>query len=195
MDRPERGDQAGMKPSDAVQMWKKSLEPLRAKWGVRLGSPAISSAPSGKAWLEEFWGICGLNSTTSTPGCEVDFVAARTSSTSSQSSRLMFKMAAIDWYGTNASYFKSYVKDLHSTFGKPIWITEWACHDFVQNRPCSKPETLRFLNETKGYLDSNVDGAEFVERYAWFGAMREGNMEGILKVRNGHFIECLFWLI
>lgn len=50
-------------------MWKTYLEPLRAL-GVRLGSPAPSSAPSGKTWLQDFLGACN-------GGCTVDFIALR----------------------------------------------------------------------------------------------------------------------
>lgn len=62
-----------MTPEDGAQMWKTYLEPLRAQ-GVRLGSPAPSSAPSGKTWLQAFLTACA-------GGCTVDFIALRTSFT------------------------------------------------------------------------------------------------------------------
>lgn len=51
-------------------MWKTYLEPLKTR-GVRLGSPAPSSAPSGKIWLQQFLDACA-------GGCTVDFIALRT---------------------------------------------------------------------------------------------------------------------
>lgn len=50
-------------------MWKTYLEPLRQQ-GVRLGSPAPSSAPSGLIWLQDFLTSCA-------GGCTIDFIALR----------------------------------------------------------------------------------------------------------------------
>jgi len=74
-----------------------------------------------------------------------------------------------DWYGTNASWFITYVEDFHNTFQKPIWVTEWAYMNFVDlTKQCSADETAAFLNITQSFLDK----ADFVERYSWFGAMK-----------------------
>lgn len=50
-------------------MWKTYLEPLKAA-GVRLGSPATTSSPTGKNWTEDFFTACA-------GGCTVDFIAIR----------------------------------------------------------------------------------------------------------------------
>lgn len=50
-------------------MWKTYLEPLKAQ-GIRLGSPAPSSAPAGLTWLQNFLASCA-------GGCTVDFIALR----------------------------------------------------------------------------------------------------------------------
>ena len=61
-----------MSPQDAKAMWVQYLEPLRKTYGVRLGSPPTSSAPSGKTWTQEFLSVCGSD-------CNVDFIALRAS--------------------------------------------------------------------------------------------------------------------
>ena len=76
------------------------MQPLKAQ-GIRLGSPAPSSALSGKTWLQDFLTACGGT-------CIVDFIA-------------------LHWYGINSTQFIIYLQDFHDTFQRPIWVTEWAC--------------------------------------------------------------------
>ena len=33
----------------------------------------------------------------------------------------------VDYYGSDANAFISYIEDMHSTFNLPIRVTEWAC--------------------------------------------------------------------
>ena len=124
--RPQQADQSNMSPEDGASLWKRHLEPLKSR-GMRLGSPAPSSAPSGKVWLQDWLEACA-------GGCNPDFIALR--------ERASFKILAFqllflsflilgpwtDWYGTNASTFQAYLEDFHDTFQLPIWVTEWACH-------------------------------------------------------------------
>ena len=67
--RPDQAGQSNLTALEGAQMWKSYLEPLRVN-GVRLGSPAISSAPTGKTWLQDFFTVCAGN-------CTVDFIALR----------------------------------------------------------------------------------------------------------------------
>jgi len=71
------------------------------------------------------------------------------------------------------------LKDFHGTFQKPIWVTEWACQNYYDVKDqCSEQEVFAFMNKTQTFMD----GADFVERYAWFGAMRD--MQGVNQVRS-----------
>lgn len=143
MNEPDQTSQSNLTALEGAQMWKSYLEPLRVN-GVRLGSPAISSAPAGKTWLQDFFTVCAGN-------CTVDFIA-------------------LNWYGVNATQFIQYLYDLHGTFQKPLWVTEWACQNYVNvQQQCSENEIVHFMNETQSFMD----GADFVERYAWFGAMKQ----------------------
>jgi len=144
MNEPEQPGQANMTAEEGAQLWKSHLEPLLASHGnLRLGSPAISSAPAGKVWLQDFIKAC--------ENCNVSFIAAH-------------------WYGTNSSWFISYVEDLAASFKLPIWITEWACQNYVDlDEQCSTDEVFSFMNTTQSFMDNST----LVERYAWFGAMKE----------------------
>lgn len=71
MSRPEQAGQSNLTADAGAQMWKTYLEPLHAQ-NIRLGSPATSSGPSGKIWLQDFLTACA-------GACTVDFVALRSS--------------------------------------------------------------------------------------------------------------------
>lgn len=43
------------------------------------------------------------------------------------SNNFQVDFVALHWYGTDAQAFIAYVQDFHTTFGKPIWVTEFAC--------------------------------------------------------------------
>jgi len=142
MNEPELSSQSYMTPQQAADMWKVYIEPLKAR-SLRLGSPATTSGPRGKIWLTDFLAACA--------GCSVDFLA-------------------LHWYGINATEFISYLNDFHQTFSRPIWITEWACHNFhILTMQCSQANVVSFMNETQSFMDRT----DWVERYAWFGAMKD----------------------
>ncbi|KAK0448716.1 glycoside hydrolase [Armillaria borealis] len=144
MNEPQETQQSNLTPSEGADMWKTYIEPLHSRFeGVRLGSPAPSGAPSGKTWLEQFLTECD--------GCTVDFIA-------------------LHWYDVNSTQFISYLQDFHETFDRPIWVTEWACQNFNDaDNQCSEEEIQVFLNVTQSFMDN----ADWVERYAWFGAMTD----------------------
>ncbi|QRV75529.1 glycoside hydrolase family 128 protein [Ceratobasidium sp. AG-Ba] len=140
MNEPQEPTQANLTAQEGATMWKTYLEPLKSA-GVRLGSPATTSAPNGKTWIQDFLTACD-------GGCSVDFIA-------------------LHWYGNIASEFIAYIEDFHNTFQRPIWVTEWSCLNFIGGAQCTYDETVQFLNVTQSYMDQ----APWVERYAWFGAM------------------------
>jgi len=143
MNEPQQTGQSNLSPQDGATMWQTYLQPLKAQ-GMRLGSPAPSSAPSGKVWIQQFLDACAGN-------CTVDFIA-------------------LHWYAINSTEFKAYLTDFYNTFQRPLWITEWACENFVNaSDQCSQEEIVAFLNDTQTFMDET----EWVERYAWFGTMSD----------------------
>ncbi|KIM72213.1 glycoside hydrolase family 128 protein [Piloderma croceum F 1598] len=141
MNEPQEPQQSNLTPDQGAQMWMTYLEPLRQQ-GVRLGSPAPSSAPSGLTWLQDFLASCA-------GGCTVDFIA-------------------LHWYDVNATAFQVYLENFHATFQLPLWVTEWTCQNYNNvNAQCSLSDIVEFMNQTQLFMDQST----FVERYAWFGAM------------------------
>ena len=84
-------------------------------------------------------------------GCHVDFLA-------------------LHWYGRGVDNFIGYITSVRERFGSryPVWITEFACTSWNRNEPASQGEINEFFDQSLARLD----GTEWVERYAWFGAMR-----------------------
>jgi len=133
---PDNGGQSNLSPEDAARLWKQYMDPMGQK-GFRLGAPAVTSAPSGKPWLQRFFQACG--------GCRVDFIP-------------------IHWYGSDGNLFISYVNDIHNTFGKNVWVTEWACAEYGGPR-CDQNHVYDFMGQTTQWLDQQP----WVERFSWFG--------------------------
>lgn len=106
--RPQEVGQSNMTVAEALPLWMTHIQPLKAQYGLRLGSPVTSSAPSGKVWTSDFLAAC-RNQT----GCSVDFVALR-KSTDIVSNNLT--LVDIDYYGTNATTMIDYITDFHNTF-------------------------------------------------------------------------------
>ncbi|KAH8886451.1 hypothetical protein GQ53DRAFT_875619 [Thozetella sp. PMI_491] len=142
---PERGDQANMTPEHAADLWMQWIEPLR-KSGIRCGSPGISSAPEGPAWLIKFLSLIHAR------GGDVDFYA-------------------FHWYGETLGQFYDYIWSAYYQIGatKPVWITEFASTNWDDNNPLPQDHLEDFVRQSVQYLDT----LDWVERYAWFGAMRD----------------------
>ncbi|PVG00157.1 hypothetical protein CPB86DRAFT_702007 [Serendipita vermifera] len=139
---PQELGQSNLTVKEAKTLWMENIKPLKTQYGVRLGSPATSSHPSGKNWTRDFLAECGTD-------CGVDFIA-------------------LHYYGTNATVMINYITDFHNTFQMPIWVTEWACQDYSgDNNQCTQDEVRGYMNTTQTFMDS----VDWVERYSWFGAL------------------------
>jgi len=90
--------QSNILAEDAAKLWQQNIQPLKSN-GVRLGSPAISSGPSGLPWLAAFMKACN--------GCTIDFIV-------------------VHWYGDGADNFSKYLASVHAQYTQPIWVTEFA---------------------------------------------------------------------
>lgn len=106
--------------------WRQYVLPLRNK-GYRLGSPATTSAPDGLPWLQDWTNQLGDNE-------KPDFYT-------------------LHWYGTSGQDFIDYVNKAIGLWGKPVWITEFACTDF--NNQGWECDTMAFANQVVPFLDNN----------------------------------------
>ena len=147
---PELHDQSHMTTELAAKEWIRGIEPLRRS-GIRCGSPGISSAPQGVEWLQKFLGLIREG------GSDIDFYA-------------------IHWYGETLGQFYDYIWSTYHRLGpdRPVWITEFAPTNWNADNPLGKEHVENFARESCKYLDT----LDWVERYAWFGPMRDAGTVG-----------------
>jgi len=90
-------------PADlAAKTWIREIEPLK-KLGIKLGAPAVTGAPSGFTWLQNFFKQCK-------GGCTPDFIP-------------------VHWYG-NFEGLTSHVGQVMGTYpNMTIWVTEYALNN------------------------------------------------------------------
>jgi len=111
--------QSNIPAAEAATLWKNSIQPLKSS-GVRLGSPAISSGPSGLPWLTSFMQACS--------GCTFDFLA-------------------VHWYGEGADNFSKYLESVHTQFPQhPIWVTEFASTGDAADAMTFMTAALKYLD-------------------------------------------------
>ncbi|KAK3935955.1 glycoside hydrolase family 128 protein [Diplogelasinospora grovesii] len=152
---PELAEQSNMSVELAAGEWMRCIEPLRKGQGgraaVRCGSPGISSAPHGVSWLKAFLAAIRAQ------GGGVDFYA-------------------LHWYGETLGQFYDYIWSTHHQLGadKPVWITEYAPTNWSVEHPLDKGHVENFVRESCKYLET----LDWVERYAFFGAMRDTGTVG-----------------
>jgi len=152
---PELPDQSNMPVELAAREWLRCIEPLRkgenGRPPIRCGSPGISSAPHGVTWLKDFLAAVRAG------GGDVDFYA-------------------LHWYGETLGQFYDYLWSTYYQLGadKPVWVTEFASTNWNTASPLPKEHVEAFCRDSCKYLDE----LEWVERYAWFGAMRNTGTVG-----------------
>jgi hypothetical protein len=139
---PEIPSQANMSVAEAVALWKQYVLPAKEKFRFQLGSPGMSSDPKGKAWLQEFLAALGGND-------GIDFVV-------------------VHWYGTDMPQLASFLGEIYDTFKKPLWLTEFAYTTMRTDQPATMSQVQEFMRQAIPFLGK----CEFVERYAYFGAMK-----------------------
>jgi len=143
---PEISGQSNISPQTGVQLWKQYIQPMKAK-GATLISPATTSDPAGKQWMIQFYSLCGDD-------CGVDIHAAH-------------------WYDVSGDALISYLQDLHNTFNKPLWLTEFACQNFNNGPQCSQSQVKGFQAQVTAFMEST----SWVLKYMPFGAMLD--MQGV----------------
>jgi hypothetical protein len=161
---PEISEQANLNVANAVETWRRKVLPAKEKFGLRLGSPGMSSDVSrSKPWLSSFLAQLGDSGPTHS-GSGIDFVV-------------------LHWYGLHFADMQAFLEDMHTTYGLPVWINEFACSRMGQDEACAD-EIEAFLRQALPWLDQ----CEWVERYAYFGNA-QGRDVGTWVGRASNFTE------
>jgi len=132
---PNFAAQSNMLPATAASYWPQ-IQQFAQQNNMKISSP--SAADGGDimdpvSWFDQFFASC--------TGCQVDFITTHI-------------------YTCSPSGVDTYLASLKK-YGKPIWLTEFACPNVGQ------PESVEyaFMNATLVYLDNDTD----YERYSWYG--------------------------
>lgn len=136
---PEIPDQANMSVEDGLRLWREVCVPARDRWGLRLGSPGISSdlGRSGP-WMDAF--LAGLGERE-----RPDFLVCH-------------------WYGRRWEDMRWFLEECGRRWGMRMWVNEFACSSMGDGE-VGEEEVVGFLREALPWLDA----WEGVERYAYFG--------------------------
>lgn len=118
LNEPERPDQSDVTVADAIGFWPQVQSNLPTH---KLVSPGVSDNAAGQAWLTDF-----MN--------QVEALNAN----ADPSDDLRVDSVAFHWYGASspnnpagaAANFLNRVDWYHTTFNRPVWITEFAMHDW-----------------------------------------------------------------
>ncbi|WRT70138.1 uncharacterized protein IL334_007132 [Kwoniella shivajii] len=108
---------------------------------VKIGAPAVARGGD-QTWFKPWVTACAGN-------CKYDFIP-------------------IHFYGTVVEDLISYIKAFPSG-GKPIWVTEFSCHDYSTGESCDVDKQKTFVASAIQWFKG--EGSAYVERWAWFGAI------------------------
>ena len=145
---PERSDQANMTVSQAISAWTQ-ISNTFAGATTRLVSPAVEDSSTGQQWLASFM-------------------------SQAKAANLKVDAVAFHWYDIStptdpagaASQFLSRVDSYHNSYGLPVFITEFAIHDWSGSYPVSQ-----MIDANRQFLNIVIPGLEsrsYVAGYSWY---------------------------
>lgn len=153
LNEPERPEQSNVSVAEAISIWPQVQSNLPGK---TLVSPAVSDNAAGRAWLDSFFGqVNALNSN------------------ANPSDDLRVDAVAFHWYGASspnataaANSFLNRVDYYYQTYNLPVWITEFAIHDWD-----GLYTDQQILNANAQFLDiviPELESRSYVEKYAYY---------------------------
>ncbi|KAI0786368.1 glycosyl hydrolase catalytic core-domain-containing protein [Abortiporus biennis] len=139
---PNQDGQSDMSPQAACDLYHAHLVP-KLSLGYQLVSPAVTSASSGFTWMSDFLSCCS--------DCGISGLA-------------------VHWYGLKADDFQSFISEWHSKHPSlPIYITEYAVHDFVNGQTASLSQVKEFYKTVNPWMN----GQDYVHKFCPFGFLKE----------------------
>lgn len=136
---PDNAAEANLAVGDAIWSWPDLL------WdGLRVGSPAPTDG--GRSWLYDFMNQAEAND------LRVDFVAVH-----------YYQCVNPASPATAASQMYNFLKQVHDTTGKPIWITEW--NNGANWTGCGDPSFAQQADAIAA-MTQMLEDTPWVERYA-----------------------------
>ncbi|TWT47842.1 glycosyl hydrolase [Botrimarina hoheduenensis] len=153
LNEPERPDQSNTTVMEALDIWPVVQAGLPTH---KLVSPGVSDNAAGIDWLTDFMNEVELRNANANPADD-----------------LRVDAIAFHWYGASspnavsaANSFLNRVDWYHTQFNRPVWITEFAMHDWEENDPTQAmiEANAQFLSIVIPELESR----SYVERYSYY---------------------------
>lgn len=149
---PNFQDQAHMTAQEAADRWA-DVEEIANTHNLKIVGPGMNwcgNCTSGYSsdpedWLDDFFSKCS--------GCQVDYIA-------------------FHFYACGGSSMQSQI-DKYKKYGKPLWVTEFACWDNYVNDDAGQEGQYQkeMLVQTVDILEKDPD----VFRYSWFSPVAHGD--------------------
>lgn len=123
---PNLDTQSNLNASYAAQLWMQNILPLSQQGYTEFFTPAVTSAPSGVDWYNDFFAAC--------EGCH-------------------FTGMNLHIYATTSAEMISYLEGMYQTFNMPIQVTEFACESFTGGPQCTEDQAFAFMSEVTSWMD------------------------------------------
>ena len=164
----------------AAETWIREVEPLKNQ-SVKLGAPAVTGAPSGFTWLQNFFTACNGS-------CSADFIP-------------------VHWYG-NFEGLASHIGQVRGTYpNMTIWVTEYA--DAGADLSDSQEfynESSQYFDRIECVFSSPhtwnmklTTYCSYIERYSYFGAFRSSvsnvGPDAAMLTQNGALTDIGSWYL
>ncbi|QDT69328.1 Glycosyl hydrolase catalytic core [Planctomycetes bacterium MalM25] len=153
LNEPERESQSNTSVQTALSIWPTIQNTLP---NHRLVGPGFGDDAGGRAWMDEFMTEVDLLNGNADPNDDIRLDAV-----------------AFHWYGASspngvsaANNFLNRVDFFHNRYNRPIWITEFAMHDWEGNDP-----TAAMIQANADFLEIVIPALEsrsYVERYSYY---------------------------
>lgn len=153
LNEPERETQSDRTVAEALDFWPVVQARLP---NHRIVGPGTGDDGGGRAWLADFMNAVEARNANATPTDDIRVDAI-----------------AFHWYGAQdanavgaANTFLSRVDWYHQEYNRPVWITEFAMHDWNNN-----DTTEAMLAANAQFLDiviPELESRSYVERYAYY---------------------------
>ncbi len=153
LNEPERANQSNVTVNDALTQW---YDVQAALPNHKLVSPGVSDDAAGISWLTNFMNVVETRNANTDPNDD-----------------MRVDSIAFHWYGASnpnavsaANNFLNRVEWYHTTFNRPVWITEFAMHDWEGDNLTSEmiQANAQFLEIVLPELESR----SYVERYSYY---------------------------
>jgi hypothetical protein len=158
---PEQAGQSDILPAEAALLWPQ-VEAIAAQYSLQLVAPC-TTGDNGLRWYSEWLANC--TTLYGTDSCSFDFVCVHLYYQPWVAALGSCAPGVYDWacIGNQAAKAVNKINQWYTTYGKQIWVTEFACAPWG-GADCDEAKHTALMEQMLPVLDNNPA----VFRYAWY---------------------------